>query len=203
MQMNDEKSTVWRCQCFYVAMWDHTFIISFKSIQLDLLMNTLSSTLLASFHSNDKYYCPRYCSSFSYFHHHFTNGTGGADKSLARPGRKQANVSVRMTWISFGALPYREKTCKLAYRCCWIRASLKCFWACILPGRAKDLSAPRSTFRIFVLHFIRNLTCLTLQCQAQVTLWTLIPYLLLATTHVMVMNALKGTVNLKPLCPGH
>jgi len=31
----------------------------------------------------------------------------GADKSLARPGRKQANVSVRMAWISFGALPCR------------------------------------------------------------------------------------------------
>jgi len=28
----------------------------------------------------------------------------GADKSLARPGRKQANVSVRMAWISFGIL---------------------------------------------------------------------------------------------------
>jgi len=27
-----------------------------------------------------------------------------ADKSLARPGRKQANASVRMAWISFGAL---------------------------------------------------------------------------------------------------
>jgi len=34
----------------------------------------------------------------------------GADKSLARLGRKQANVSVRMAWISFGALPCREKT---------------------------------------------------------------------------------------------
>jgi len=32
----------------------------------------------------------------------------GADKSLARPGRKQVNVSVRMTWISFGALSCRE-----------------------------------------------------------------------------------------------
>ena len=31
----------------------------------------------------------------------------GAEKSLARPGRKQANVSVRMAWISFGALPCR------------------------------------------------------------------------------------------------
>jgi len=27
----------------------------------------------------------------------------GADNSLVRPGMKQANVSVRMAWISFGA----------------------------------------------------------------------------------------------------
>ena len=33
----------------------------------------------------------------------------GADKSLARAGRKQANVSVRMTWISFGRLALQEK----------------------------------------------------------------------------------------------
>ena len=33
----------------------------------------------------------------------------GADKSLARPGRKEANFSVRMAWISFGALPCRKK----------------------------------------------------------------------------------------------
>ena len=31
----------------------------------------------------------------------------GADMSLARPGRKQANVSVRIAWISFGSLPCR------------------------------------------------------------------------------------------------
>jgi len=31
----------------------------------------------------------------------------GDDKSLALPGRKQANVSVRMAWISFGVLPCR------------------------------------------------------------------------------------------------
>jgi len=31
----------------------------------------------------------------------------GADKSLARPGRKQTNVSVRMALMSFGALPCR------------------------------------------------------------------------------------------------
>jgi len=33
----------------------------------------------------------------------------GADKSLARPGRKQANVSIRVAWISFGVLPCRKK----------------------------------------------------------------------------------------------
>ena len=32
-----------------------------------------------------------------------------ADKSLARPGREQTNVSVRMALISFGALPCRKK----------------------------------------------------------------------------------------------
>ena len=32
-----------------------------------------------------------------------------ADKYLARPGKKQANVSVRMAWIFFGALPCKEK----------------------------------------------------------------------------------------------
>jgi len=31
----------------------------------------------------------------------------GADKTLARPGKKQANVSVRLASISFGALPCR------------------------------------------------------------------------------------------------
>jgi len=29
----------------------------------------------------------------------------GADKFLARPERKQGDVSLRMAWISFGALP--------------------------------------------------------------------------------------------------
>jgi len=69
----------------------------------------------------------------------------GADKSLARPGRKQANASVRMAWISFGALPCRKNN--LMTFCVSIllksRASLTCFRACFLPGRAKDLSAPR------------------------------------------------------------
>ena len=44
----------------------------------------------------------------------------GTDKSLARPGRKQANVSVKMAWISFGALPWGGGTWwQLASRCCW------------------------------------------------------------------------------------
>ena len=50
----------------------------------------------------------------------------GADKSIARQGRKQANVSVRMAWISFVALPCRGKKkttwWQLASRCCWNRA---------------------------------------------------------------------------------
>jgi len=32
-----------------------------------------------------------------------------AGKSLARQGRKQANISVRMAWISFGVLPCRGR----------------------------------------------------------------------------------------------
>jgi len=39
---------------------------------------------------------------------HFLVQYRGADKSLARPGRKQANVSVRMASISFGALLCRK-----------------------------------------------------------------------------------------------
>ena len=64
------------------------------------------------------------------------------DKSLARPWRKQANVSVRMAWISFGALTCRKKKTwwQLASRCCWNCARL--WHDSDLPGRAKDLSAP-------------------------------------------------------------
>ena len=57
------------------------------------------------------------CSPIQYIHR-------GADKSLGQPGMKQANVSVRMAWISFGALlSCREKTWwQLASRGCWNRA---------------------------------------------------------------------------------
>ena len=70
----------------------------------------------------------------------------GADKSLARPGSKQANVSVRMVWISFGALLCRKRKNFMTARASMLlksRASLTCFRACFLPGRAKDLSARR------------------------------------------------------------
>jgi hypothetical protein len=69
-----------------------------------------------------------------------------ADKSLALPARKQTNVSVRMAWISFGALPCRKKKKLVTARVSMLlrsRASLTCFRACFLPGRARDLSAPR------------------------------------------------------------
>jgi len=74
----------------------------------------------------------------------------GADKSLAWPGRKQVNVTVRMAGISFGTLPCRgEKTWRqLVSMLLKSHASLTCFWARFPPGRDKDLSAPRyKTFR--------------------------------------------------------
>ena len=47
----------------------------------------------------------------------------GADKFLARTGRKQATVSVRMAWISFSASCLAEKNWwQLASRYCWNRA---------------------------------------------------------------------------------
>ena len=48
----------------------------------------------------------------------------GADKSLARPGRNEANVSGRMAWIFFGALPCRKQKTwwQLASWYCWNRA---------------------------------------------------------------------------------
>ena len=63
-------------------------------------------------------------SRFLLFGHRDRRLYRGADKSLARPGRKQANVSVRMAWISFGALPCKKKKSwwQLASRCCWNRA---------------------------------------------------------------------------------
>jgi len=77
----------------------------------------------------------------------------GAGKSLARRGRKQVNVSARMAWISFGALPCREKKKLMAARVSMLlksRPSLTCFLVCFLPGGTKDLSAQTGTQRITV-----------------------------------------------------
>ena len=69
--------------------------------------------------------------------------TRGADKSLARLGKKQANVSVKKVSISFGALPCRKNNLMTARFSMLLksRASLTCFRACFLPGQAKDLSS--------------------------------------------------------------
>jgi len=68
----------------------------------------------------------------------------GAAKSLARPGKRQANVYARMAWISFCALPCSEEMLMSARVSMLMksRASLTCYWASLLPGRAMDLSAP-------------------------------------------------------------
>jgi len=56
--------------------------------------------------------------------------SSGADKSLARPGRKQANFSLRMEWISFGALPCRKRNLMTARVSILLksRASLTCLF---------------------------------------------------------------------------
>ena len=56
-----------------------------------------------------------------------------ADKSLAQPGRKQTNVSVRVAWISFGVWPCRKKK-----KTCWQLAS-RCCWNCARPWHASEL----------------------------------------------------------------
>jgi hypothetical protein len=72
--------------------------------------------------------------------------------SLDWQGRQQTNVSVRMAWISFGALPCRgEKKTFMTARVSMLLksgASLTCFRTCFLPGGAKDLSAQRKFLQI-------------------------------------------------------
>ena len=82
----------------------------------------------------------------------------GADKSLGRPGRKQANVSVRMAWISFGALPCRKKKLDDSSRLDVVEITrvpdmLPSLFP-FLPGRAKDLPALRYK-DIFVLNSLQ------------------------------------------------
>jgi len=71
----------------------------------------------------------------------------GADKSFARPGRKKTNGSGRMGGISFGAFPCggggggKLMTARVSMLL-KSSASLTCFRACFLPGRAKVFSSP-------------------------------------------------------------
>ena len=60
----------------------------------------------------------------------------GADKSLARPGRKQARKHVRPPAPDPAPSPMQGKAPKE------IHAILTETLACFLPGQAKDLSAP-------------------------------------------------------------
>jgi len=55
---------------------------------------------------------------------------------------KQAIVSVRMARISFGALPCGGGGLDDSSRLDVVEIAT-CYRACLLPGRAKDLSAPR------------------------------------------------------------
>jgi len=63
----------------------------------------------------------------------------GADKSLARPGRKHANVNVRRLVFSSAPCLVKKNLTARVSMLLKLRASLL---ACFLPGRAKDLSAP-------------------------------------------------------------
>jgi len=68
----------------------------------------------------------------------------GADKSLARPGRKQVTfLSERREFPSAPCLARKKNSMTaLVSMLLKSRASLTCLRACFIPGRAKDLSAP-------------------------------------------------------------
>ena len=79
--------------------------------------------------------------------HHNINYRG-ADKSLDRPGKKQANVSVRMAlnFLRRLALQWGEKKLDDRSRLDVVeitRAYLTCSRACFLPGWANNLPAHR------------------------------------------------------------
>ena len=107
----------------------------------NILLNTLFSNTLKLWHqvshpykatgkniceSNWEYMCTPRFANFSQIRRnmHKIRIYSGADKSLARPGWKQANVSVRMASISLGALSCRKKNLMTARapRFCWNRA---------------------------------------------------------------------------------
>jgi len=81
--------------------------------------------------------------------------------AVAYDGAYSPNVSFRMTWICFGALPCRGKNswCQFAFRCWWNRARrLTCFLSASL--KRKDLKFGTWTDPSFQRHYqFRPTTC--------------------------------------------
>jgi hypothetical protein len=124
-----------------------------------------------------------YCTSMALY--------SGADKSLARPGRKEVNVSVRMARISFGALLCKRGGGGKALRTARVPWLLKRgayrtnSRACFRPARAKDLSAYRYE-QILTPKF---------RLQPQLTDLKILKFLL-TSTPLLIWNAVKTTLAL-------
>ena len=129
-----EESTEQRLESWLSSLEDHVFssreiacypmnwkVILIYKISFFLIL-TSTSEIKNYFEKRFVLFARHVLHSQSHQSHNFTEIRGnirlsfirfamhrGADKSLARPGRKQANVSVRMAWISFGFLPCRKK----------------------------------------------------------------------------------------------
>jgi len=74
--------------------------------------------------------------------------------TVAYDGACSPNVSIRMAWISFGALPSRKKktSWQLTSRCCWNRAlRLTCFLSATV--KRKDLQFVTWTDPSFQRHY--------------------------------------------------
>ena len=100
-------SSLWRCFTEVIGAsrfetWTWTFQV--LKDEITLFWNVGRDRPLTWRHIHLNYVRQVYY-SYQEMHKHMYRG---ADNSLAQPGRKQANVSVRMAWISFGALPCSE-----------------------------------------------------------------------------------------------
>jgi hypothetical protein len=110
---------------------------------------------------------------------------------------------VRTAWISFGALPYREGGGgDLTARVLMLlksRASLTYFQACFLPGRAKDLSAPRNIcFQSFLYLHISSMKYIKRKERNMLPLLMLLPPLLLLL--VVVVVVIIGIITIFFMC---
>ena len=147
--------------------------------------------MLASFNKSDYYYSPRLPSHFSYFYYHFTNATGVLiSPYLDQERNKLTFLSEEREFSSASSLAGEKLDKKLILRV-EIALSLNASELVSLLISLRIYQQPVVEFctsKVFVLHFIWNLTCLPFQCQPQCILWTLIPYLLLAPLNVMDMN---------------